>query len=105
MIKNLTPHVVNYVSENGNIISIEPEETPARCYQSTVPDCVLDGFNITKSTFGKVENLPEQEDGIFYIVSRMVLSACSDRHDLLVPNEIVRDDSGQIVGCKSFSRD
>lgn len=109
IIKNLTPHSVNYISEEDIIISIEPEKTPARCFQSIVSDGTLKtaigNFNLSKSKFGKVENIPEQEDGVYYIVSRLVLSACADRNDLLVPNEIVRNDSGQIIGCKSFSID
>lgn len=38
----------------------------------------------------------------YYIVSRMVANALPNRKDLLVPNELVRDDQGNIIGCRSF---
>jgi hypothetical protein len=40
----------------------------------------------------------------YYIVSFMVKSASPGRKDLLVPNELVRNEKGIIIGCKSFSQ-
>ena len=39
---------------------------------------------------------------IYYIVSQLVKTANSDRKDLLVPAEVVRDNNGSIIGCRSF---
>ena len=39
-----------------------------------------------------------------YIVSRIVAEIMRNRKDLILANETVRDDKGQIIGCKSFSR-
>lgn len=38
----------------------------------------------------------------YYIVSQIVKSALPTRKDLLVPAEVVRDENGNIVGCKSL---
>lgn len=41
---------------------------------------------------------------IYYIVSQLVKSALPDREDLLVPAEVVRDEQGHIIGCRSLGR-
>ncbi len=54
-------------------------------------------------TFGEVTNLPEASDGTLLIVSRVVADASPARHDLVVPDQLVRNDAGQVVGAKSLS--
>ena len=102
IIKNYTPHEVNIVLENGEKINL-PSVGLARCTQTTVPDGVIGDIPITKTRFGEVEGLPDPEKGAFFIVSRLVMQAAKNRKDLLVPNEIIRDDTGRIVGCKSLA--
>ena len=63
----------------------------------------INGVSITETTFGKTTDLPEKVEGVYLIVSRMILEANKDRDDLLVPNELVRDETGNIVGCKSLA--
>ena len=63
----------------------------------------INGIPLTTTSFGDVIDLPAPQDGVFFIVSRLVLSACPDRNDLLVPNDLVRDDNGNIIGAKSFA--
>jgi len=46
--------------------------------------------------------LPEPQDGVLIVVSGVVALAASDRHDLLVPAEVKRDDDGQTIGCCSL---
>ena len=41
---------------------------------------------------------------VYYIVSQIVKSALPNRADLLVPAEVVRDNAGNIIGCKSLGR-
>lgn len=62
----------------------------------------IDGIPITKSVYGHPIDLPEQQDGIYYIVSQLVKNKLPNRTDLLVPAEIVRNDKGHIVGCRSL---
>ena len=100
---NLTPHNVNVVREGEIILVIEPSGTIARCKQETKEIGMLANIPITETVFGEVENLPAPKENTYFIVSRLVLSACKDRKDLLVPNELVRDEEGNIIGCSSFS--
>ena len=59
---------------------------------------------VYKTEYSKnVENLPEPEIDKVYIVSRIVREAVPERKDLLVPEDLIRDDEGNIIGCNSFS--
>lgn len=101
---NLTPHSVSIVNPEGKIIKVfEVSGQIARCSQSTKIVGNIDGIPLTQSVFGEVVDLPPQEKNTLFIVSRLVLNACKDRNDLLVPNELVRDEQGNIVGCQSLA--
>ena len=102
---NLTPHPVNLLDVDANVVITFYSEGLARCYQN---DIIIGKLNkdiiLTKTSYGEVIGLPKQSPRTFYIVSRLVLNACAGkRHDLLVPNQLIRDSEGQIVGCRSFS--
>lgn len=102
---NLTPHAVNVIDDSGEEIACFPKclSPLPRLKQETVLLSEQDGIRITETQFGEIENLPEPKEGIRLIVSRLVIAACPDRNDLVVPNEVVRDNEGRIIGCKSFS--
>ena len=106
-LRNFTPHnVVIVINETTKIVI--PSDGIARVTEAKTitPSIDVDGVIIEtfKSSFGEVENLPPQEDGVMVIVSAMAASAAKGRDDLLVPGELVRDDGGNIVGCKSLRR-
>ena len=105
-IVNLTPHSVNIVCDNGNVITFKPSGTVARCSQKTVVIGNINNIPLTRTTFGDVVDLPDKKTDTIFIVSRLVLNACKGiRDDLVVPNDLVRDEGGNIVGCKSFAID
>ena len=60
------------------------------------------GIDFYRTDFGKVTDLPDKADGIFYIVSGLVASALPDRDDLLIPHDLIRDDQGRVIGCKGL---
>ena len=106
-ILNLTPHnVVIVIDEITNIVI--PSDGIARVSETKTiaPSIDVDGITVETfvSAFGEVENLPPKEEGVMIIVSALVASAAKGRDDLLVPGELVRDDGGNIVGCKSLRR-
>lgn len=105
-LKNFTPHNVVIVMNETKIVI--PSDGIARVTETktAAPSIDVDGVVIEtfKSSFGEVENLPPQEDGVMVIVSAMAASAAKDRNDLLVPGELVRDNDGNIIGCKSLRR-
>ena len=101
---NLTPHNVDIVCDNGNVITYNPSGIIARCSQNTIKIGDVNGIPLTQTSFGVVVDLPQPQKDTIFIVSRLVLNACKGvRDDLIVPNDIVRDDQGNIIGCKSFA--
>lgn len=101
---NLTPHEINLIMDNGEVLTIEPSGTVARVTATTVICGRIGAIPITTTEFGEVENLPSPEAGTYYIVSSIVAQSCKDREDVFVPNESVRDENGRIIGCKSLGR-
>lgn len=101
---NMTPHPINICDAEGVIIKVIPASgNLIRLAQFTVPQTfTVDDIPVTKSTYSEPNGLPEYELGTFYIVSQLVKTACPDREDLLVPAEVVRDSSGNIIGCRSL---
>ena len=105
---NLTPHAVNIVNNDNSVaITIEASGNVARCSQTinTVGNITVNSVAIpvSSSSYGEVVDLPAPQDNIYYIVSRLVMSACPNRQDLLVPNDLVRDEAGRVIGCRSLA--
>ncbi len=99
-ILNFTPHAVNLITAEKTM-TFEPKGL-VRLKALTVSAGQLGEVPLTKTEFGEPEGLPEFKEGTYYIVSQLVKSALPNRPDLLVPAELVRDEQGAIVGCKSF---
>lgn len=109
MLVNLTPHVLNVqLSEGATDISdwlkLEPSGQVARVASESRVVGTISGVSIYETTFGEVEGLPEEKEGTYYVVSRLVLQAASNRKDLLSPGQLVRNEAGQPIGCKGLSR-
>ncbi len=103
---NLTPHEINLFETSTTTsptTTIQPTSPPARVSTTTTFTRMLGVARITKTVFGEVQNLPEPQEGVIYIVSRIVRTACPNRNDLFYPNELVRDGKGNIIGCQSLS--
>ena len=101
---NLTPHDVNVVKNNGDVITFPSSGIVTRCTQTTTQISCVNGIPLTQTSFGVVVDLPQPQEDTIFIVSRLVLNACKGvRDDLIVPNDIVRDEQGNIIGCKSFA--
>lgn len=108
VVVNLTPHDVNVVGDDNSVaITIPASGNVARCSQTIdiVGALTLDSvvIPISASSYGEVVDLPDPQDNTYYIVSRLVMSACPARQDLLVPNDLVRNDAGQVIGCRSLA--
>ena len=101
-IVNKTPHPVVILDEENKVIASLPSEGVIRLASTTVDAGNCAGFRLTRTVFGKPEGLPEKEAGTRYVVSQLIKSALPQRADLLVPAEVVRDEAGNIVGCRSL---
>jgi len=103
VIKNMTPHPITILDESNNVIRSIPSDGLIRLKANVVfAGFTVDGVNITKTEFGEPEGLPDYEFGKFYVVSQLVKNAFPERSDLLVPAEVVRDENGSVIGCRSL---
>ena len=100
---NCTPHDINIkyhywydreltIPPSGLIICLK-EETSQPWFNLSVP--------FTRTKYGSTD-LPEQEENTYFIVSQIVKNAFPERKDLVVPAGIIRDEKGNIIGCKSL---
>lgn len=106
---NLTPHAINLVNlDNEVILTLEPSGKVARCSVTSTTIGDINGFPLTSTEFGGLIDMPEDthDGGVneVYIVSQITANHPDNRHryDVVFPNELVRDEKGNIIGCKSF---
>lgn len=110
---NKNPHPFNLYKDGELVLSLDKADKPARVdtKQVKINDIIVDNVNsslplkvdINSTKFGEIKDLPALQDGVLYIVSRIVASA-SDRDDLVIPNDLVRDDDGQVIGCRALAK-
>jgi hypothetical protein len=90
---NLTPHAI-VVDLAGNRLTFEPVAPAVRVgtVREAQQDIMLDdanGIPLFSSRLGAVENLPDPQPGVIYIVSLVALSAIKeqypDRQDCVAP--------------------
>ena len=100
---NLTPHPIIFLDDEKNIIKmVEPSGQLARVKVTKKDIREIDGIPVKQSSFSNIEGLPEPQEGIIYLVSSLVASRCSERKDVFIPDDSVRDNEGVIIGCRSL---
>ena len=102
---NKTPHPIHIVDATGEVVKtlpLCPKEELIRLASETVSAGEVAGVPLSKTVFGEPTGLPPFQEGTYYVVSQLVKSALPERGDLLVPAEMVRDERGQIIGCRSL---
>ena len=104
---NCTPHDINLVTEKGNITfprsGIIPRLTESQNKINSINSNGIE-IDIMQKSFLEPEGLPEPKENTIYIVSALVAGAVKNRDDLVIPNDTIRDDKGNIVGCKNLAR-
>lgn len=111
VIRNLTPHAVNIVAEDGNVLATFESEGIARAQQSDVPTGTIqvNGVELTlvSTEFGAPVDLPDPQEGVMLVVSIITANAAKaagrPTGDLLITSNPVRDDSGRIIGARQFA--
>ena len=107
-IYNYTPHAVTVFTDDGEQTTFAPVGL-ARSSQAAVIVGEINGIPVKKMTFGAVEGLPETAaDDEYFIVSAITARAAVEtshplKDRLIMVADAVRDESGRIVGCKSFA--
>jgi len=98
---NLTPHAISVRGSDGAAtgITIAPSGEVARVSVNTQKTGNVEGLPAMIQSTGAVEGLPLMVSGAVFIVSAMVRIAMPDRTDVCSPGVLIRDDSGQPVGC------
>ena len=102
---NLTPHAVTFYGEDGNVLfAVEPSGVVARCTERATKVGEINGIPVVSKSFGEIYDLPEAKEGTIYIVSLIVALAAkaSGRDDLRIVADPVRNEKGQIIGCRSL---
>lgn len=114
LLRNLTPHPINILGENGLVITIKNEGTPARVAQDItetnmslpLTENISINVYLKETKNSKITNLPEPEEGTVYIVSTLVAQlAC--RPDVIAPltdHTAERDETDNIIGVRGFRR-
>lgn len=98
-IVNLTPHTI--VFNDGRSFPASGIVARVQAGFSAIEN------DVCTQTFGEVQDLPEPQEGVQYIVSAMVLSALAGkRQDVVAPATghplCVRNDKGHIVSVPCF---
>ena len=104
---NCTPHDVNLITENGSITFPKSGIIPRLTEQQVkINSVIVNGIeiDIMSKSFLEPEGLPEPKENTIFIVSALVAGAVKNRDDLVIPNDIIRDDKGNIIGCKNLAR-
>ena len=102
-IVNLTPHPLVIKKVDGSLEKIAPTGSIARVASKTEIVGEVNGISIFKQTFGEVLDLPEAQDDVILVVSRMVKDKVPSRDDVLVPGALLRDSEGNIIGANGLS--
>lgn len=102
MVVNLTPHEINFIVE-GREFSL-PSSGVARIPMKKEKIGEIDGIPVNRTIPGEIEGLPKEQEGVAYIVSRVVVEAMPDRKDLFFPDELIRDEKGRVIGCSALGR-
>lgn len=107
MIVNLTPHPIKIMTPEGVMIKEFPSEGIARAAQTVTPFGEIDGISVVETKFSDPENLPDPEEGTYYVVSAILAQAARaagrTTSDLLLTSRPIRDENGQIIGCEGFA--
>lgn len=102
---NLTPHPIRLLDADGNLVrEIPPSGKVLRLAEQVEPVGTLDGVPVVSKQF-LIPNggrLPPLRSGTFYIVSLPVAQLLR-LHEFLVPDDLVRDEHGNVIGCRRLA--
>lgn len=105
---NLTPHDINIFDELDNVVMVIASSGRPIPRVSEVEKRNVEGVGlpcpVVEIGYGQVTDIPPRRNNVYYIVSRTVAQALPDREDLLFPTDLVRDDTGTIIGCRKLAR-
>lgn len=99
---NKTKHPINVYRDGVLVTSYYSESPSAECREETRVIGEANGIPLAITNYGEVTGLPEQSEGILYLVSTMIRNALPNRTDLATPGGLVRNEIGAVIGCEYF---
>lgn len=102
---NLTPHPVRVFLDGGKVETLPPSGDVLRVEEEVLETVDVGGgiVIVTKRTSGRLSLDPPQKKGVVYVVSFPVVAACG-RDDFIIPDDLIRDEEGIVMGCRRFAR-
>lgn len=106
---NLTPHAVTLIAGDEEIKFESQGVARAKQVETAAGEMEICGqvVSTVRMEYGEPEGLPEPKAGVYYIVSYITTMAAKANgrgtNDLLMTADLVRNEEGQIVGCRKFS--
>ena len=100
-IVNLNKHAVSGLV-NNEVVTFPACEQGKECRVSVTSKEVerVPGMKCVETTYGQVENVPEPQEGVVFIVNMIVLDRLPHRKDLIAPDSgpsAVRNEKGQVL--------
>ncbi|AXH95958.1 hypothetical protein DV701_07330 [Ornithinimicrobium avium] len=80
----------------ARVTDVLQEQTPLRTQDGDVPFLRISGD-------GSTTGLPAPEEGVVYLVSRLMAMAI-ERDDVVFPFDEHRDEQGRVDGCRALAR-
>jgi len=110
MFINMTPHEINIYDQSNLVLTVPPSGAVARVDSVNLTRGWIEGVSVYTTTYGAVtvtingkpSPFPEAMFQTYLIVSAMVRQALPTRGDLFSPGELVRNESGQPIGCQGL---
>lgn len=101
---NLTPHAITFLDGNNSVLAtIEPSGIVARASQTRERVSEVNGIVVNQCSYGAVTGLPDPQPETIYLVSALTAQACRNRSDVFIVDDAVRNESGQIIGCRAIA--
>lgn len=98
VVKNLTPHSLTVAGVTY------PSEGFARVGEVVSPDTDFHGIPVAVVSQGSVTGLPDPQEGVILVVSRLTAGGVQGRDDIFFPHGEIRDEAGRILGVKRLAR-
>ena len=108
-LRNLTPHPVTLLNTDEVAVTIAPAGQIPRVeltrYEVDAISTRHGRIRMTETLLGsQVDGLPDPVDGVLLIVSRLAMEAVPERVDLVFPDDLIRDDTGAVIGARALGR-
>ena len=99
---NTTPHSITETT-TGMVFPKDPNCQLRINVTSKLVRLTPEGIPLYAKTYGQLTNEPPVLENTFYITSLLVKQGYPHRTDFITPGELLRDASGQPIGCEGFA--